>query len=66
MISKNCTNQKIEIENAQSKNIEFLVEKAKKLWNNRNDTNSVKQANYILGLAYDVEKSKYRLHPNHI
>jgi len=57
MISKNCTNQKIEIENAQSKNIEFLVEKAKKLWNNRNDTNSVKQANYILGLAYDVEKS---------
>lgn len=57
IISINCSSQKIELENAKSQNIEFLIEKAKKLWNNRNDTNSVKQANYILGLAYDVEKS---------
>ena len=51
-----CSSQKIELDNAQSQNIDFLIEKAKMLWNQRSDSNAVKNANYILGLAYDVEK----------
>ena len=53
----NCTNPKIELENAQSQNIEFLIEQAKNLWGKRSDTNAVKQANYFLGLAYNVKKT---------
>ena len=53
----NCTNPKIELENAQSQNIEFLIEQATNLWETRSDTNAVKQANYFLGLAYNVKKT---------
>ena len=53
----NCTNPKIELENAQSQNIEFLIGKATNLWEKRSDTNAVKQANYFLGLAYNVKKT---------
>ena len=53
----NCTNSKIELENAQSQNIEFLIEQATNLWEERSDTNAVKQANYFLGLAYNVKKT---------
>ena len=53
----NCTNPKIELENAQSQNIEFLIEQAINLWEKRSDTNAVKQANYFLGLAYNVKKT---------
>ena len=53
----NCTNPKIELENAQSQNIEFLVEQATNLWEKRSDTNAVKQANYFLGLAYNVKQA---------
>lgn len=52
-----CSNQKIELDNAQSQNIDFLIEKAKTLWNQRSDSNAVENANYILGLAYDVEQN---------
>ena len=52
-----CTNPKIELENAQSQNIEFLIEQATNLWEKRSDTNAVKQANYFLGLAYNVKKA---------
>ena len=57
VLSVNCTSQKIELENAQSQNIEFLIEQATNLWENRSDTNAVKQANYFLGLAYNVKKT---------
>ena len=53
----NCTNPKIELENAQSQNIEFLIEQATNLWEKRSDTDAVKQANYFLGLAYNVKKT---------
>ena len=53
----NCTNPKIELKNAQSQNIEFLIEQATNLWEKRSDTNAVKQANYFLGLAYNVKKT---------
>ena len=52
-----CSNQKIKIQEAQSKNVEFLVQQAKQLWEQRSDSNSVKKANYILGLANDVKKN---------
>ena len=57
ILSVNCTSQKIELENAQSQNIEFLIEQATNLWENRSDANAVKQANYFLGLAYNVKKT---------
>tara|TARA_Y100001958_G_scaffold11215_1_gene6870 strand:+ start:103 stop:981 length:879 start_codon:yes stop_codon:yes gene_type:complete len=57
MLLFNCTNPKIELENAQSQNIEFLIEQATNLWEKRSDTNAVKQANYFLGLAYNVKKT---------
>jgi len=50
-------NTKIELENAQSQNIEFLIDQATNLWEKRSDTNAVKQANYFLGLAYNVKKT---------
>ena len=53
----NCTSPKIELENAQSQNIEFLIEQATNLWEKRSDTNAVKQANYFLGLAYNVKQA---------
>ena len=61
MLVINCTSQKIELENAQSQNIEFLIEQATNLWDNRSDTNAVKQANYFLGLAYNVKKTNYEI-----
>ena len=52
-----CSNQKLEIQEARSQNVEFLVQQAKQLWEQRSDSNSVIKANYILGLANDVEKN---------
>ena len=52
-----CSSQKLKIQEAQSQNVEFLVQQAKQLWQQRSDTKSVKKANYILGLANDVEKN---------
>tara|TARA_B100000945_G_scaffold293495_1_gene269472 strand:- start:4 stop:843 length:840 start_codon:yes stop_codon:yes gene_type:complete len=52
-----CSNQKLKIQDAQSKNIKFLVLQAKQLWEQRIDSNSVIKANYILGLAHNVEKN---------
>ena len=52
-----CSNQKLKIKDAQSQNVEFLVQQAKQLWEQRSDSNSVIKANYILGLANDVEKN---------
>jgi len=52
-----CSSQKLKIQEAQSQNVEFLVQQAKQLWQQRNDTNSVRKANYILGLANNVEKN---------
>tara|TARA_Y100000590_G_scaffold452745_1_gene596436 strand:+ start:182 stop:1057 length:876 start_codon:yes stop_codon:yes gene_type:complete len=54
--SWNCLNPKLKIQDAQTQNVEFLVQQAKQLWNQRSDSNSVIKANYILGLANDVEK----------
>ena len=50
-----CSSQKIELQTAQSKNIEFLFDQAKLLWEQRSDSNAVKKVNYILGLANEVE-----------
>ena len=36
-----CLNQKIKIQDAQSQNVEFLVQQAKQLWEQRSDSNSV-------------------------
>ena len=44
------------MENAQSQNIDFLIEQAINLWEKRSDTNAVKQANYFLGSAYNEKK----------
>ena len=52
-----CSSQKLKIQEAQSQNVEFLVQQAKQLWQQRNDTNSVRKANYILGLANNVERN---------
>ena len=57
----NCTNPKIELENAQSQNIEFLIEQAINLWEKRSDTSAVKQANYFLGLAYNVKNTDTKI-----
>ncbi len=51
-----CSSQKIELDHAQSQNINFLIEQAKLLWEQRSDSTAVKNANHILGLAYDVEQ----------
>ena len=52
-----CSSQKLKIQEAQSQNVEFLVQQAKQLWQQRSDTNSVRKANYILGLANNVERN---------
>ena len=51
-----CSSQKIELDHAQSQNIDFLIEQAKMLWERRSDSTALKNANHILGLAYDVEQ----------
>jgi len=51
-----CSSQKIELDHAQSQNIDFLIEQAKMLWEQRSDSTALKNANHILGLAYDVEQ----------
>tara|TARA_B100001564_G_C20662447_1_gene682200 strand:- start:1040 stop:1918 length:879 start_codon:yes stop_codon:yes gene_type:complete len=61
LLSLNCTSQKIELESAQSQNIEFLIEQATNLWEKRSDTIAVKQANYFLGLAYNVKKTNTQI-----
>lgn len=52
-----CSNQKIELDHAQSQNIDFLIAQAKMLWEQRSDSSAVKNVNHILGLAYDVEQN---------
>ena len=52
-----CSNQKIELDHAQSQNIDFLIAQAKMLWEQRSDSSAVKNANHILGLAYGVEQN---------
>ena len=52
-----CSSQKVQLENAKAQNIEFLVEQAQNLWDSRIDSNSIKKANYILGLAYEEQSS---------
>ena len=51
-----CSSQKIELDHAQSQNIDFIIEQAKMLWEQRSDSTALKNANHILGLAYDVEQ----------
>ena len=51
-----CSSQKIELDHAQSQNIDFLIEQAKMLWKQRSDSTALKNANHILGLAYDVKQ----------
>ena len=57
----NCSSQKIELENAQSQNIDFLINQAKLFWEQRSDSNSVIKANQILGLANKVENNNSEL-----
>tara|TARA_Y100001970_G_scaffold177006_1_gene215672 strand:- start:1065 stop:1940 length:876 start_codon:yes stop_codon:yes gene_type:complete len=52
-----CSNQKLKIQDAQSQNVEFLIKQAEQLWEQRSDSSSVIKANYILGLADNVEKN---------
>ena len=52
-----CSSQKVQLENAKAQNIEFLVEQAQNLWDSRIDSNAIKKANYILGLAYEEQSS---------
>ena len=52
-----CSSQKVQLENAKAQNIEFLVEQAQNLWDSRADSNSIKKANYILGLAHEEQSS---------
>ena len=51
-----CSNQKLKIKAAQSQNVEFLVQQAKQLWEQRSDSISVKKANYKFGLVNDIKK----------
>ena len=52
-----CSSQKIELDHAQSQNIDFLIAQAKMLWEQRSDSAAVKNANHFLGLAYDVDQN---------
>lgn len=52
-----CSSQKIELDYAQSQNIDFLITQAKILWEQRSDSTAVKNANHLLGLAYDVDQN---------
>ena len=56
-----CSSQKIQLENAKAQNIEFLFEQAQNLWDSRIDSNAIKKANYILGLAYEEESSNVEI-----
>ena len=56
-----CFNQSNELEIAQSKNIEFLINKGKSFWEQRSDSNAVKKANYFFGQAIKVEKNNVEL-----
>ena len=56
-----CFNQSNELEIAQSKNIEFLINKGKSFWEQRSDSNAVKKANYFFGQAIKVEKNNIEL-----
>ena len=56
-----CFNQSNELEIAQSKNIEFLINKGKSFWEQRSDSNAVKKANYFFGQAIKVEKNNVQL-----
>ena len=55
-VSWECSNQKIELQTAQSQNVDFLIEQAKLFWEQRSDSNAVIKANYFLGLANKIEK----------
>ena len=52
-----CSSQKVELDYAQSQNIDFLIAQAKMLWEQRSDSVAVKNANHFLGLAYDVDQN---------
>ena len=52
-----CSSQKVELDYAQSQNIDFLIAQAKMLWEQRSDSAAVKNANHFLGLAYDVDQN---------
>ena len=52
-----CSSQKIELDYAQSQNIDFLIAQAKMLWEQRSDPTAVKKANHFLGLAFDVDQT---------
>ena len=52
-----CSSQKIELDYAQSQNIDFLIAQAKMLWEQRSDSTAVKNVNHFLGLAYDVDQN---------
>ena len=56
-----CSSQKIELENAQSQNIDFLFNQAKHFWQQRSDSNAVIKANQILGLVNKVENDNSEL-----
>ena len=56
-----CFNQSNELEIAQSKNIEFLINRGKSFWEQRSDSNAVKKANYFFGQAIKVEKNNIEL-----
>lgn len=57
LLSWNCTTQKIEFKNAQSQNIDFLIQQIELLWEQRSDTNAVIKTNHILGLINDLENN---------
>jgi len=57
LLSWNCTTQKIEFKNAQSQNIDFLIQQTELLWEQRSDTNAVIKTNHILGLINDLENN---------
>ena len=61
LFSWHCSSQKIELENAQSQNIDFLIGQAKLFWEQRSDSNAVIKANQILGLANKVENNNSEL-----
>ena len=60
-VSWECSTQKIELQTAQSQNVDFLIEQAKLFWGQRSDSNAVIKANYFLGLANNIEKNNFGL-----
>ena len=53
----NCTTQKLELENAQSQNIDFLIEQTELFWEQRSDTNAVIKTNHIRSLINEVKNN---------